>query len=139
MRIATMMLSLLLLLSGLSAPVFAQYEFQTHQNQKTDIPQNARYEFIESNILARDTFKFDRFTGDTYILAMRSDSTFTWDKMERLRNSQDYGQVKGKVNYQMSLSGIVARDTYLMNVRTGATWMLSQDTKTGELFWDPIQ
>lgn len=122
----------------LSMAANSQEEFQTYPNQKTDIPEDARYEFIQSPIAAKATFKFDRFTGDTYQIVRREDSTLTWQTIHREIHPKDNGQIKNKVNYQLFLSGLSMRFTYLMNIRSGAVWQLVK-TPADDYLWELIE
>ena len=40
--------------------------------------------------------------------------------------------------FQMTMSGIAAKGTYLTNTATGESWVLFEDYETGRLFWQTI-
>jgi hypothetical protein len=133
------MISLTLsVLALFSLPAIAQENTHIYTNQKTDIPEDARYEFVQSTLAAKATLKFDRFTGNTYQIVMRADSSLTWQRIDLSPHSGDVGQNKGKVNYQLFLSGLAMRFTFLMNIRSGAVWQLVT-TSTDDLIWEPIE
>ena len=121
-----------------SLPVFSQEEFQFSTNQKTEIPLDARFELIQSTLAAKGTYKFDRFKGDVYVFVVREDSTNTWEKMVREENFMDFGQTKDHVNYQLFLSGLAFKFSFLMNIRTGLVWQLVSKSN-GDLFWEVVK
>ena len=85
------------------------------------------------------TYKLDRYTGDVYQMIQKSDGDLTWDKLLRLAHPDDKGQKEGVANYQLFLSGFQMRHTFLMNVRSGATWEILEDPKTKQVYWSPIK
>ena len=52
------------------------------------------------------------------------------------RPFQDTGKVPGQVNYQIAASRV---GPLLINIQTGATWLLSRDPAKDEAYWWPIQ
>lgn len=74
-------------------------------------------------------------TGDTWLL-VSTQSDYAWQKMNRTFNLHDTipEGYEGDV-YQITMSGIAAKGTYLTNTLTGVTWVLYSDADTGELFW----
>ncbi len=40
-----------------------------------------------------------------------------------------------KVNYQLFISGLGARYTFLLHVNSGKTWQLTEDSEHSLLFW----
>ena len=128
----------LLLLAILAFPgsrALAQRDFVQHE--RTLAPADARYEFVQSALGARFSFRVDKVTGRVDQIVMREDSTLTWQRIPRLEHPSGDTQVPGRVNYQMFISGIGNRHTYLLNVNNGATWQLVI-TKDEMLVWEPI-
>jgi hypothetical protein len=107
-------------------------------HEKTMTPQNSRYEFVQSHIAARSTFKVDKFTGQVYQLVQAENGNITWQEIVKIQHQNDKRK-DAQVNYQFFMSGMAAKFTFLINVWTGATWQLTEDTKTEEIFWDPIK
>lgn len=110
---------------------------ETTPNQATTAPAESRYEIIQSTIAAKSTFKLDKIVGTVYLLVEKRTGGLTWQSM--VVESAPYDtKVSGKVNYQIFTSGISMRYTFLLNVNTGVTWVLSEDIDTKELFWKPM-
>jgi hypothetical protein len=103
----------------------------------TQIPQDARYELVQSQIAAKGTFRVDRYNGNVYQLVQDKDGNLTWELMQKLNHPKDSPK-ESRINYQIFMSGIAYKYTFLMNIWTGATWQLKQDSTTEALFWDPL-
>ena len=116
----------------------AQAQRVVEPNQATAAPPESRYEIIQSSIAARVTVRLDRFTGQASVLQSRRDSTTGWDDIPRLPTTEADARVPCRANYQIFTSGLALRFTFLINVNTGATWQLTEDSKTG-LYWDPLK
>jgi hypothetical protein len=128
----------ILLLAILAVPgsrALAQRDLVQHE--RTLAPADARFEFVQSALGARFSFRVDKVTGRVDQIVMRSDSTLTWQRVPRLEHPAGDTQVPGHVNYQMFMSGIGNRYTYLLNLNNGATWQLVI-TKDELLAWEPI-
>lgn len=97
---------------------------------KTYIPATTnsygRFEIIQSNMLAMQTFKIDKISGFICNLAMREDSTYTWDPVE-VEQSKYNVKKPNVINYQLYISGIAARYCFLLNINNGLTWQLKKD------------
>jgi len=61
----------------------------------------------------------------------------TWQLIARLKHPDGDPREPGRVNYQLFISGIANRHTFLVNVNNGATWQLAV-TKDEVLVWEPI-
>ncbi len=59
--------------------------------------------------------------------------------MSRSLHPDDKIALTDIVNYQVFTSGITLRDTFLINLNTGATWQLMHDPERDEDFWSVIQ
>lgn len=112
-------------------------ESSLRDHEKTMVPTTSRYEFIQSHITARNSFRVDKYTGNVYQIVQTKDDKLTWQIIEKLDHPLDK-TIEETVNYQMFTSGMAARFTFLLNVNSGATWQLTQDTETDILFWSPI-
>lgn len=126
---------------SLCNPLYAQGldEHNLRDHEATLLPTDARYAFVQSHIAVSGTYKLDRYTGDVYQLIEKSDGNLAWDKLFRLAHPDDKGQKEGVANYQLFLSGIQMRLTFLMNVRSGAMWEILEDPKTNQVYWSPIK
>lgn len=126
-----------LLLTGLcimAKPLCAQ---EHPANLSSTVPDYARFEVVQSPLLAKLTIRLDRFTGDTWQFVEDKKGDYAWQRMQRINIPNDT-KLPGKVNYQIFLSGIRAQITVLMNTNTGASWYIAVDSKEGE-FWNPME
>lgn len=117
------------------SPSFAQE--QNAVSLSSTVPDSARFEVVQSPLLAKLTFRLDRFTGETWQFVSTQNGGYTWQRIERIPLPNDT-KMSGKVNYQMFLSGIRAQVTVLMNTNTGASWYIAEDPKKG-IFWSPMK
>ncbi len=122
------------LLTFASSPLLAQGENTT--SLSSTVPDSARFEVVQSPLLAKLTFRLDRFTGDTWQFVSTKDNSYAWERIKRIHVQND-AKVPGKVNYQIFLSGVRAQITVLMNTTTGASWYIAEDPKEGA-FWSPM-
>lgn len=127
---------LTIILIILSFPSYSQDEEYPGTVSST-IPQSSRYEIIQSNLIARFTFKIDKYSGNVYQLVSDTADVQSWSKMKRIKHVSDVIVNKSKVNYQLFTSGITVRFTYLVNIDTGASWLLVKDDEDNNL-WEPI-
>lgn len=97
-----------------------------------------RYQIVQSTLAARGTYKVDTYEGNVYQLVVDKNNNETWGLLRRLGNSNNDEKVDGQRNYEIFLSTIAMRFTYLINLNTGATWQLVQDPNTEENFFSSI-
>ncbi|XOV91646.1 MAG: hypothetical protein ACFHWX_15710 [Bacteroidota bacterium] len=116
---------------------YAQPEMVIHQS--THPRSDSRFEIIQSSIMARLTFKIDKFNGDVFQLVESSDSGLFWEEMDKEKHFLKDIMIPDQVNYQLFISGLLTRITLLMNLNTGATWQLVEDPDTGFVLWQPIR
>lgn len=96
-----------------------------------------RFEFVMSDLVASNSFKIDKYTGNVYQLVKRNDDSLTWELL--LRESSDNDRrFDNKINYQLYMSGMAVRFCYLLNTNTGITWQLVR-LKDNTLFFELIQ
>ena len=107
------------------------------QHERSAVSSESRFEIVQSTIVARSTYRIDKFTGRIDLMVMRADSSLRWQPMPRREHPSGDTRVAGRANYQVFVSGIANRHTYLINTNNGATWQLVL-TKDEELVWDPI-
>jgi hypothetical protein len=122
------------MLAVASSPLWAQGENAT--SLSSTVPDSARFEVVQSPLLAKLTFRLDRFTGDTWQFVSTKDKSYAWERIKRIAVQNDT-KVPGKVNYQIFLSGIRAQITILMNTTTGTSWYIAEDPKGGNV-WSPM-
>ncbi|TAM27239.1 MAG: hypothetical protein EPN62_00175 [Candidimonas sp.] len=118
-------------------PILAFAQQRTLSSLSTTVPNYAKYEIVQSPLLARLTIRLDRFTGETWQFVNTAKKSFAWQLMPRISMAHDE-KIPGKVNYQIFVSGIRAQITILMNTNTGTSWYIVEDPKAGD-FWTPMQ
>lgn len=129
-----LILFLTLILLAFSATAQNKYNNQT----ATTSPASGRYEIITSSIALRETYLLDKETGDTWQL-VSGYSGFVWEQIPRQEHPHDIvPENYHDYVYQITLSGIAVKGSYLINTITGATWILYEDNDTGRVFWGTI-
>lgn len=108
----------------------------TPNHQKTTVPPEVRFEFLQSPLAARGTFKLDKYSGAIYQIVKTKDDNIAWQEMPRNSHPLDKRH-DGRVNYQLFTSGLAMKFTFLMNVNTGVTWQLVE-TPQRDSVWSPI-
>jgi hypothetical protein len=128
-------LSLATVLCAVAAVTFAQLPEQ--EPVATAPPAAARYELIQNSRAMKETYLLDRYTGNSWQL-VRSTERYVWQKIPKEAHDKDIVPKKWTgPAYQISVSGLAAKGTYMINVITGATWVLFEDPKVG-IFWGAI-
>jgi hypothetical protein len=109
----------------LSPYTFAQTK-DVKFHSSTVLSNQARYEIVQSTLAARFTFKVDKVCGNIFQLVLNKNDDPVWEQMSviKLPGCNNDGRVK----YQLFLSGIAARHTFLMNTDTGKTWQVRSFT-----------
>lgn len=130
------MKQLIILFACCLASTTSWAEDATPNHQKTSAPPEARFEFLQSPLAARGTYKLDKYTGAVYQIVQTKDGHTVWREMLKLSHPLDKRN-EGRVNYQLFTSGLAMKFTFLMNVNTGATWQLVE-TPQKDLVWSPI-
>ena len=92
---------------------------------------------MQSTLGARATYRIDKVLGQTDVMVMKVDSSLTWESMPRRAHTVADTKVTGRINYQIFISGLGNRHTYLINLNTGATWLLVRASED-HLLWDPL-
>ena len=126
----------LLCLCGSSS---AQEKDPTPIHSVTTVPAGSRYEIVQSTLAARWMFRLDRQKGFIYQIAHTKDDDLVWEQMDV--SGLPVGAASG-IHYEIFLSGLAAKFSFLMNLDTGMTWQLqsSTDPTTKEIgySWVPI-
>lgn len=126
------------LLLGISNLLWADEMF-TPPNVQTLAPATSRYEIVQSQLAAKWTFRIDKYCGRISQLVKTKDDDVTWEAMPVLHLPKCTNDPR--VHFQIFSSGLAARHTYLLNVDTGRTWVLStsKDEKFGDITgWTPF-
>ncbi len=94
-----------------------------------------RYEIIQSNMSRKLFFKLDKYTGEVFQFVKTDSEVFRymWKKIDvQGKMDEDNPNV---INYQLFLGGIAVADCILLNINTGKTYKLYEDSDTKELFF----
>ena len=92
-----------------------------------------RYEIIQSNIKRSLYFKLDKFSGDVYQYVSTSKGGYSWQKM--YVEGKVFGDLNKTITFQLFLGGLAAADCILLNINTGETYQLYEDSKSKELYF----
>ena len=122
-------ISLVVLLTLFSLCAHAQ-DLQTSPRAQTTVPDTARYEIVQSPIMVKWTFRLDKYTGRVWQLVKTKDDDYAWESMPVVGLPKS--PIDFKVRYQIFASGIVVRSTFLLNVETGKTWVLTSFKNEGK-------
>lgn len=98
-----------------------------------------RYQIVQSPIAAKGTYKVDTYKGNVYQLVVDNNDNETWQQLTRTGHINNDNKIDGQRNYEIFLSSIAMRFTYLINLNTGATWQLVEDPDTKETFFSSIR
>ncbi|MDR3651726.1 MAG: hypothetical protein P4L34_01990 [Paludibacter sp.] len=108
--------------------------------QSTATPPNARFEIVQSQLLVKNTFRLDRFTGRISQLVKTSADEMTWENMIVEKLPQIEKPIRAR--FQLFNSGLLARCTYLIDTDTGKTWILVETTdkdNNSDYLWEPFK
>lgn len=110
-----------------------QFFAQDRQAVSTQM-NNARFEVIQSPIARKYTFFLDKVEGKVYQLVQTRTGGDSWEEMTIYpKDNLTYTEP----TYQIFIGGFAAADMFLINTKTGRTWVLvkenGDDNKT---FWE---
>jgi hypothetical protein len=110
-----------LLIALIFVPCLAQNRDPVIHNS-TSIGSQARYEFVQSSLAARWTFRLDRVCGVVSQVVISKAENMTFEPMVVLGLPRCVPD--GKIRYQLFTSGLAARHTYLLNTDNGKAWQM---------------
>lgn len=118
---------------------FPSVRAQTARNEaRTSVPADARFEIVQSNIAVKFTVRLDKFLGNVHMLVEDDEGSLVWERVDRESYPKGEIMFPGRVNYQIFTSGLAIKSTFLININTGATWVLVENAKTSTQFWEAI-
>ena len=113
-------------------------------HQQTTTPENARYEIVQSEIVARWTFRLDRYTGHVAQLVSTKNDGNAWEDMEV--EEPGLARTPTRAHFQIFTSGIAARHTFMIDTDTGKSWVLlsskrkaSDGSEVEVALWEPFE
>ena len=144
-RLRLLLLQFIVTLFVLHGTTSAQERDEHLPPSATSISSDARYEILRATLTPKFdlihlylTMKLDKFTGRVVRLVEKEDGALTWEELARLDHKLDKVVNKSKVNYQIYSSGDF-KSLYLLNINTGATWVLFVDKEKDTIYWNPIE
>jgi hypothetical protein len=109
-------------------------------NNQTAPPPNAKFEIVQAQTAAKWTFRLDRFTGDVWQLVRTKTGGNAWESMRVIDAHQS---VSAHPHFQIFLSGLAAKCSFLIDTDSGNTWTLTTLTddagKEVEIVWKPFE
>lgn len=100
-------------------------DFPSYSHQFTSPPPAARFEIVQSQLAAKWTFRLDRYSGRIWQLVKTSDDDDTWEEMPVIGLTK--GQGAARPHFQIFMSGLAARYTFMIDNDTGKTWIVVTD------------
>ncbi len=95
-----------------------------------------RYEIIQSNIKRSLFLKLDKYSGDVFQYVLTSENRGTWQRIDILGKTNT---TTATISFQLFLGGIAAADCILLDINSGDTYKLYEDTDTKELFFSKFE
>lgn len=97
-----------------------------------------RYEILQSQISSIYTFKLDKHEGKVFIFVkIPGEPRPNWLQLPKGVTPSDT-VVPGQINYQLFSGGDDSPDCLLLNIHSGATWIL-QKNKSGTFSFEPFE
>lgn len=125
----------------IAAPVRAQLPIiPGGTSHETAAPDGAHFQIIQAQTAAKWTFRLDRITGHVWILVQNKDGSYIWQvtKVDGLPDAK----AGGGGPYQIFLSGLAAKFSFLIDTSSGRTWALTtlfdKDGKETDYMWKPF-
>lgn len=143
MRPILTLISFLVLVFAYPEPSYAQ-DTGSYGTRQTSVPANSRYEIIATTSIVKAVLKLDKHTGEVFELARNKaliktkDEEHAWQRTKRLPHPNKE-EATNEVNYQIYTEGAGGIYTYLINLKTGATWILANEEGKEELYWYPLK
>ena len=118
-------------------------DFPSPSHQQTSPNVGARFEILQSPLIARLTFRLDRFSGRVWQLVKTKDDDNKWKEM--LVYELPKAQAASRPRFQLFASGLAARHTFLIDSDSGKTWVVvtgKRNNKDGSEYeysaWQPF-
>jgi hypothetical protein len=110
---------------------FTAYGQQSPIHNQTTAPINARFEIVQAQTAAKWTFRLDRYSGQVWQLVRTRAGGNAWEVTPVLDLPD--GSNSARPHFQLFLSGLAAKHTFLIDVDSGRTWTLTAITdKSGK-------
>lgn len=113
-----------LMLFGLVASITAAQDLPSNIHQATTTPMGARFEIVQSQLSVKWTYLLDRYTGEVFELVKTKDQALAWDAM-RVSPAPILSKKPTGPRFQIFTSGLVAKNTFLLDTYSGFTWVVT--------------
>lgn len=123
---------------AVSAILFFSSSTWAAENQSSvssSIGVNARYEIVQSELVAKATFRVDRVCGIVSQMVSAPNGRTLWQPIPM--EDKPTCTADARIRYQLFSSGLTVRYTYLMNTDNGTTWVLVADSNEN-LVWQKM-
>ena len=108
---------------------------ENQSSVSTSLGANARYQIVQSELVARVTFRVDRVCGAVSQIVADERDENSWQAVPM--ENPPTCVADGRIRYQLFTSGLSVRFTYLMNTDNGATWRLVANSQDNP-FWQKL-
>jgi hypothetical protein len=129
-----MLRALVASLALISAASCAQ---ETSPHERSTPPFSARYEIVQSQLGAVFTFKLDRFAGVIEQLFIDPETHEHFWKSVPVQNAPMIAH-PSTPRFQIFMSGIAAKYTYLIDTASGDTWLLVTSDGRSNCTWERL-
>jgi hypothetical protein len=134
-----MLLRYYLLLALLLATFLARGQ-ESPINNQTVPPPNAKFEIIQAQTAVKWTFRLDRLTGEVWQLVKTKTGGNAWESM---RGVDAHQTASAHPHFQIFLSGLAAKCSFLIDTDSGNTWTLTtladDSGKEVDNVWKPFE
>jgi hypothetical protein len=116
----------------LPAPTWAA---DNENSVSSSIGSNARYEIVQSELVAKATFRLDRVCGNVSQMVDAVNGQNVWHNIPIL--DKPPCTADGRIRFQLFSSKFTVKYTYLINTDNGNTWQLRSDSQEN-LVWQKL-
>jgi len=110
-------------------------------HNQTSPPPNAKFEIVQAQTAAKWAFRLNRFTGQVSQLVKTSKGNQSWENMRVIDAPKV--STNSYPHFQIFLSGLAAKYSFLIDTDSGKTWVLATLTddasKETEFGWEPFE
>ena len=108
-------------------------------NNATSLPPSARFEIVQSSLLARLTFKLDKIEGKVWQLFEGQGKELGWLTMA-VKDLPKIPAGSTSPRFQIFASGMLAGSTFMLDTFTGQVWVVKTFAPPAEsvLYWEPM-
>ena len=109
-------------------------------HHETASPEAAHFQILQAQTAAKWTFRLDRFTGQVAILVQNKEGNYIWQNNQMVDVPDLHANTRAR--FQLFLSGLSAKFSFLLDADTGKTWTLvtltDKDGKEAGYAWKPF-